>query len=107
MKVNLSGKIIEVTVLQNVQNKNEYEYYIGDVQIGELNKQIMQYENIIMRDNIHILEALKKLGVMTKEEIEKQNTLENELSAQLKDIIDTLEREEIEKSAIETKELNK
>ena len=107
MKINLNGKNIEVTVVQNPQNKYEYEYYIGNIQIGELNTNIVKYGNIIMRQNSYIIEALQKLGVMEQEKAEKQNTLENELSAKIKDKIDELDREEIESSARETKEIDK
>lgn len=106
MKINLNGKNIEVTVVQNPQNKYEYEYYIGNVQIGELNTNIVKYGNIIMRENSYIVEALQKLGVMEQDKAEKQNTLENELSAQIKDKIDGLDREDIESAARETKEIN-
>ena len=107
MKINLNGKNIEVTVVQNPQNKYEYEYYIGNIQIGELNTNIVKYGNIIMRQNSYIIEALQKLGVMEQDKAEKQNTLENELSAKIKDKIDELDREEIESSARETKEIDK
>lgn len=107
MKINLNGKNIEVTVVQNPQNKYEYEYYIGNSQIGELNTNIVKYGNIIMRQNSYIIEALQKLGVMEQDKAEKQNTLENELSAQIKDKIDGLDREDIESAARETSEINK
>lgn len=107
MKINLNGKNIEVTVVQNPQNKYEYEYYIGNSQIGELNTNIMKYGNIIMREDSYIIAALQKLGVMEQEKAEKQNTLENELSAQIKDKIDGLDREDIESAARETSEINK
>lgn len=107
MKINLNGKNIEVTVVKNPQNKFEYEYYIGNVQIGELNTNIMKYGNIIMREDSYIIAALQKLGVMEQEKAEKQNTLENELSAQIKDKIDGLSREEIENASKETREIDK
>ncbi len=107
MKINLDGKNIEITVVQNPQNKFEYEYYIGNVQIGELNTNIMKYGNIIMREDSYIIAALQKLGVMEQEKSEKQNTLENELSAQIKDKIDGLSREEIENASKETREIDK
>ena len=107
MKINLNGKNIEVTVVKNPQNKNEYEYYIGNSQIGELNTNIVKYGNIIMRENSYIVEALQKLGVMEQDKAEKQNTLENELSAQIKDKIDGLDREDIENAANETRKINK
>ena len=107
MKINLNGKNVEVTVVKNPQNKFEYEYYIGNSQIGELNTNIMKYGNIIMREDSYIIVALQKLGVMEQEKSEKQNTLENELSAQIKDKIDGLDRKEIESAARETSEINK
>lgn len=107
MKINLDGKNIEITVVQNPQNKFEYEYYIGNSQIGELNTNIMKYGNIIMREDSYIIAALQKLGVMEQEKSEKQNTLENELSAQIKDKIDGLSREEIENASKETREIDK
>ena len=107
MKINLNGKNIEVTVVKNLQNKYEYEYYIGNVQIGELNTNILKYENIIMRQDSYILEALQRLGVIRKGENTRKNTLENEISAQIKDEIDGLDREKIENEANETRELDK
>lgn len=107
MKIDLNGKNIEVTIVQNPQNKYEYEYYIGNVQIGELNTNIVKYGNVIMRENSYILEALQKLGVMEQDKAEKQNTLKNELSAQIKDKIDALDREDIENEAKETREISK
>lgn len=107
MKINLNGKNIEVTVVQNPQNKYEYEYYIGNSQIGELNTNVVKYGNIIMREDSYIIAALQKLGVMEQDKSEKQNTLENELSAQIKDKIDELDREDIERAAKETREIDK
>ena len=107
MKINLNGKNVEVTVVKNPQNKFEYEYYIGNSHIGELNTNIMKYGNIIMREDSYIIVAFQKLGVMEQEKSEKQNTLENELSAQIKDKIDGLDREDIESAARETSEINK
>ena len=107
MKINLNGKNIEVTVVQNPQNKYEYEYYIGNSQIGELNTNVVKYGNIIMRENSYVIAALQKLGVMEQDKAEKQNTLENELSAQIKDKIDGLDREDIESAAKETREIDK
>ena len=60
-----------------------------------------------MRKDSYIIAALQKLGVMEQEKAEKQNTLENELSAQIKDKIDGLDREDIESAARETSEINK
>lgn len=107
MKINLNGKNIEVTVVKNPQNKFEYEYYIGNVQIGELNTNIVKYGNIIMREDSYIVEALQKLGVMEKEIGEKSNTLKNEISSQIKDKIDGLSRDEIENASKETREIDK
>ena len=77
MKVDLDGKKIEVTVFEH--RKNNFEYFIGNMQIGEIDTNIVKYDNIIMRKN-SIINALEKLGVLEKDEKEKQNTLENELS---------------------------
>lgn len=64
---------IAITVIQNSENEDLYEYYIGDTKIGVLDKGVME-------DNILML----------------QDTLDNELSNQIKDAIDRLPREEIE-----------
>ena len=104
MKVDLDGKRIEVTVFEH--RKNNFEYFIGNVQIGEIDTNIVKYDNIIMRKN-SIINALEKLGVLEKGEKEKQNTLENELSAKIKDQIDNLSREEIRKSAKETQGIDR
>ena len=104
MKVDLNGRKVEVTVFEH--RKNNYEYFIGNVQIGEIDTNIVKYDNIIMRKN-SIIKALEKLGVLEKDEKEKQNTLENELSAKIKDQIDNLSREEIRKSAKETQGIDR
>ena len=64
---------IAITVIQNSENEDLYEYFIGDIKIGVLDKGVME-------DNILML----------------QNTLDNDLSNQIKDAIDRLPREEIE-----------
>ena len=66
-------RTIAVTVVKSSENKDLYQYYIGETKIGVL-------EVDVMEDNILML----------------QNTLENELSNQIKDAIDRLPREEIE-----------
>ena len=104
MKVDLDGRSIEVTVFEH--RKNNYEYFIGNVQIGEIDTNVVKYDNIIMRQN-SIVRSLEKLGVLEKEQLEKQNTLENELSAKIKDQIDNLSREEIRKSAKETQGIDR
>lgn len=104
MKVDLDGKKFEVTVFEH--RKNNFEYFIGNVQIGEVDTNVVKYDNIIMRKN-SIIKALEKLGVLEKGETEKQNTLENELSARIKEQIDNLSREEIRKSAKETQGIDK
>lgn len=104
MKVDLDSKSIEVTVFEH--RKNNYEYFIGNVQIGEIDTNVVKYDNIIMRQN-SIVRSLEKLGVLEKEQQEKQNTLENELSAKIKDQIDNLSREEIRKSAKETQGIDR
>ena len=70
MKINLDGNLIEVTVFE--RRKNNYEYYIGSVQIGEIDTNISKYENIIIRENSIIL-ALQKLGVIERQEKERKN----------------------------------
>ena len=104
MKVDLDGKKIEVTVFEH--RKNNYEYFIGNVQIGEIDTNITKYDNIVMKQN-SIVKALEKMGVLEKDQQEKQNTLENELSAKIKDQIDNLSREEIRKSAKETQGIDR
>lgn len=104
MKVDLDGKKIEVTVFEH--RKNNYEYFIGNVQIGEVDTNVVKYDNIIMRQN-SIVKALEKMGVLEKEQQEKKNTLENELSAKIKDQIDNLSREKIRKSAKETQGIDR
>ena len=104
MKVDLDGKKIEVTVFEH--RKNNYEYFIGNVQIGEIDTNIVKYDNIIMSKN-SIVKSLEKMGVLEKDQQEKQNTLENELSAKIKDQIDNLSREEIRKSAKETQGIDR
>lgn len=103
MKINLDGKLIEVTVFE--RRKNNYEYYIGSVQIGEIDTNISKYENIIIRENSIVL-ALQKLGVIERQEKERRNTLENELSAKIKDQIDSKRIEDIKKESEETKNIN-
>jgi len=103
MKINLDGKLIEVTVFE--RRKNNYEYYIGSVQIGEIDTNISKYENIIIRENSIVL-ALQKLGVIERQEKERRNTLENELSAKIKDQIDGKRIEDIKKESEETKDIN-
>ena len=41
MKVDLDGKSIEVTVFEH--RKNNYEYFIGNVQIGEIDTNVVKY----------------------------------------------------------------
>lgn len=73
-----NGQKVKITV---IKNKEIYEYYIKNVRIGV-------YDPKVMEDNILIL----------------QNTLENELSSQIKDGIDSIGKEEIEQEA---EEINK
>ena len=103
MKINLDGKQIEVTVFE--RRKNNYEYYIGNIQIGEIDTNISKYENIVIREN-SIIQALQKLGVLKKEELERKNTLENELSSKIKDQIDSKRIEDIKKESEETRNIN-
>lgn len=104
MKINLDGRNIEVTVWQ--KDDDEYMYYIGSKLIGSLKTSAMKDENIILKPNT-IVSSLEKLGVRIKDENELQNTLENELSAQIKDQINQLDREEIEKEAKQTDQIDK
>ena len=66
-------KYIAITVIKNPQKDDLYEFYVEDTKIGVLDTGVME-------DNILMLE----------------NTLDNELSSQIKDCIDRLPREEIE-----------
>lgn len=71
-----NGEVITVVAKRNNENNNLIEYFIGDLRIGVL-------ETDVMADNILIL----------------QDTLDNELLNQIKDCINRLPREEIEKEA--------
>ena len=73
MLINLEGKDIAITVVKKHRRDDLYEYYIGNKKIGVLDTDVME-------DNILML----------------QNTLDNELSSQIKDCINRLPREEIE-----------
>lgn len=74
MKVILkSGKYVNIRV---TKNNDIYEYYIGEIKIGV-------YDPKVMEDNILIL----------------QNTLENEMSNQIKDAIDGIDKNKIKKEA--------
>ena len=74
---------ITITVIRSTKNNDLLEYYVGDEKIGVL-------ETDVMSDNILIL----------------QNTLENELLTQIKDCIDKLPREEIEREGDLTRNLD-
>ena len=104
MKINLDGRNIEVTVWQ--KDDDEYMYYIGSKLIGSLKTSAMKDENIILKPN-SIVSSLEKLGVRIKDENELQNTIENELSAKIKDQINQLDRDEIEKEAKQTDGIDK
>lgn len=81
MRIRLDdGRIAEVTVRKQ---EDLYEYYIGDVRIGVLDTKVME-------DNILIL----------------QDTLDNEVSAQIKDVIDSMSREDIDKEAEITRRID-
>lgn len=67
------GRMLEVIVRKE---EDLYGYYIGDTRIGVLDRDVME-------DNILMLE----------------NTLDNEISAQIKDAINRLTREDIEKES--------
>ena len=74
---------ITITVIRSTKNNDLLEYYVGDEKIGVL-------ETDVMSDNILIL----------------QNTLENEIVTQIKDCIDKLPREEIEREGDLTRNLD-
>ena len=74
---------ITITVIRSTKNNDLLEYYVGDEKIGVL-------ETDVMSDNILIL----------------QNTLENELLTQIKDYINRLPREEIEREGDLTRNLD-
>ena len=74
---------ITITVIRSTKNSDLLEYYVGDEKIGVL-------ETDVMSDNILIL----------------QNTLENELLTQIKDYINRLPREEIEREGDLTRNLD-
>ena len=65
-----------------IKNSDIYEYYINDIRIGV-------YDPRVMEDNVLIL----------------QNTLENELSSQIKEGIDSLGKEQIKKEAEENQRI--
>ena len=67
-----------------IKNKDIYEYYIKDVKIGVYNPKVME-------DNILIL----------------QNTLENELSSQIKDKVQNIAREAILEEAKQNEKIEK
>lgn len=73
------GRSIKVNV---IENEDMYEYYIKNVKIGV-------YDPKVMEDNIIIL----------------QNTLENELSAQIKDGINCLSKEQLKMEANTNKKI--
>ena len=104
MKINLNGRNIEVTIWQ--KDDDEYMYYIGNRLIGSLKTSAMINENIIMKPK-SIVSSLEKLGVRIKNENELQNTIENELSAQIKDQIDQLDRSKIKNEANQTDEIDR
>ena len=84
MRITLeNGENITITVIRSTKNNDLLEYYVGDIKIGVL-------ETDVMSDNILIL----------------QNTLGNELSSQIKDSINRLPREEIEKEGDWTRKLD-
>lgn len=74
------GKKVDIVVKQEGET---YIYYLGTEKIGAFNPKIMQ-------DNILIL----------------QNTLENELSSQIKEAINQMDRGEIQNDAKENREID-
>lgn len=81
MRVYFKEGSIEVTVLQN--SEGNYEYYIGNMQIGLYNPNVMKDEKIVIRSK----------------------TLKDEIANQIKDTIDGMDKSEIEKESQETKKI--
>ena len=81
MRVYFEKGSIEVTVLQN--SEGNYEYYIGNMQIGLYNPNVMKDEKIVIRSK----------------------TLKDEIANQIKDTIDGMDKSEIEKESLETKKI--
>ena len=84
MRINLGkGRKIEITVRQN--EKGDYEYYIENLKIGV-------YAPKIMKDNIMFLEKVK--------------INDDEITNQIKDVINSKSQEEIHKESQEIKEID-
>lgn len=81
MRIYFKEGSIEVTVLQN--SEGNYEYYIGNMQIGLYNPNVMKDEKIVIRSK----------------------TLKDEIANQIKDTIDGMDKSEIEKESQETKKI--
>lgn len=81
MRIYFEKGSIEVTVLQN--SEGNYEYYIGNMQIGLYNPNVMKDEKIVIRSK----------------------TLKDEIANQIKDTIDGMDKSEIEKESLETKKI--
>ena len=97
MDINLKGiGNVKVRVTKNSTNSNLYEYYIGDVKIGVYDPRSMRDKILISKDNTKFISEKIQM---------KENTLENELSSQIKDAIDAMNKEEILEEAEETKNI--
>ena len=81
MRIYFEKGSIEVTVLQN--SEGNYEYYIGNMKIGLYNPNVMKDEKIVIRSK----------------------TLKDEIANQIKDTIDGMDKNEIEKESQETKKI--
>lgn len=81
MRIYFEKGSIEVTVLQN--SDDNYEYYIGNMKIGLYNPNVMKDEKIVIRSK----------------------TLRDEIANQIKDTIDGMDKNEIEKESQETKKI--
>lgn len=82
MRISLEdGRKVELIIRKN--EKNVYEFYMQNKKIGVFNPKVMM-------DNILILE----------------NTIENELASQIKEVINQIDTKEIEKESKETKQID-
>ncbi len=83
MRINLkNGELVEITVKQG-KEENRYDYYIGSIKIGVLNTEVME-------ENILIIEKELK---------------DKDIANEIKDAINILPREVIEKECEENKDI--
>ena len=83
MRINLkNGELVEITVKQG-KEENRYDYYIGSIKIGVLNTEVME-------ENILIIEKELK---------------DEDIANEIKDAINILPREVIEKECEENKDI--